>query len=64
MILADTSVWVDHLNRTDMMLADLLGRELVVAHAFVIGEVSPGHLRQRQAVIKAFRELQQVMHQR
>jgi len=59
MILADTSVWVDHLNHADMRLANLLDRELVVAHAFVLGEVSLGHLRQRQSVIKAFRELPQ-----
>jgi predicted nucleic acid-binding protein len=61
MILADTSVWVDHLNRTDRRLADLLDREMIVAHVFVLGELSLGHLRQRQAVITAFRELPQAV---
>ncbi len=59
MILADTSVWVDHLNRTDEKFAALLDRDLVVGHAFVLGEVSLGNLRQRTDVIEMFRALPQ-----
>jgi predicted nucleic acid-binding protein len=58
-ILADTSVWVDHLNRTDEKFAALLDRDLVVGHAFVLGEVSLGNLRQRTDVIEMFRALPQ-----
>ncbi len=59
MILADTSVWVDHLNRTDERFVALLGRDLVVGHAFVLGEVALGNLRRRTDVIEMFRALPQ-----
>jgi len=59
MILADTSVWVDHFNRVDARFADLLERDLVVTHPFVLGEVSLGNLRQRRLVIETFRQLPQ-----
>jgi len=57
MILVDTSVWVDHLRNTDTALYDLLDREQVVTHLLVIGEVTMGSLKQRNAVMK---ELQQI----
>jgi hypothetical protein len=37
MILADTSVWIDHLRKGDSLLADLLGACQVVMHAHVLG---------------------------
>jgi predicted nucleic acid-binding protein len=58
-ILADTSVWVDHLNRTDERFADLLDQDLVVGHAFVLGELALGNLRRRTEVIEMFRTLPQ-----
>ena len=51
MILADTSVWVDHLQRRDVILADLLNKGEILIHPFVIGEVALGNLRQRAAVL-------------
>ncbi len=59
MIPADTSVWVDHLNGTDGRFAALLDRDLVVGHAFVLGEVALGHLRRRTEVMEMFRALPQ-----
>lgn len=57
MILADTSVWVDHLRRRDGKLAELLEAGQVLQHPFVIGEVALGHLRQRDMVIAALQDL-------
>ena len=61
MILVDTSVWVDHLRRAEEVLTDLLDREQVLTHPFVIGELALGHLRQRDAVLEALQDLHQAM---
>ena len=57
MILADTSVWVDHLRAGDKALAALLGAGMVLAHPFVIGELALGNLRQRDIVLQALADL-------
>ena len=57
MILADTSVWVDHLRAGDKALAALLDAGMVLAHPFVIGELALGDLRQREIVLKALADL-------
>ena len=57
MILVDTSVWIDHFNAADPLLSGLLTDERVLAHAYVIGEISLGSLRERDAVLGALRDL-------
>ncbi|SAL17630.1 PilT protein-like protein [Caballeronia arvi] len=57
MILVDTSIWIDHINASEPLLAQLLGEERVLAHPFVIGEISLGSLRDRQSVLGALRDL-------
>lgn len=59
MILVDTSVWVDHLRVGDKTLAGLLDRGSVLAHAFVIGELALGDLRQRDLVLATLQDLPQ-----
>lgn len=49
MILADTSVWIDHLDTQNPKLAQLLDRRLVLMHPFVLGELSLGSIRNREA---------------
>jgi predicted nucleic acid-binding protein len=44
MVLADTSIWIDHFRRSDLQLAQLLDRGDVVTHPFVIGELLLGHV--------------------
>jgi predicted nucleic acid-binding protein len=56
-ILADTSVWVDHLRRGDNELADLLDRGHIVTHPFVIGELALGHLKPRDQILHALADL-------
>lgn len=51
MILVDTSVWVDHFQKHVPALAEVLERELVVMHPFVIGELACGNLKQRDDVL-------------
>jgi predicted nucleic acid-binding protein len=50
-ILVDTSVWIDHLRSGDPVLAGLLERSLVLAHAWVVGELALGRLRKPSEVI-------------
>ena len=51
MILADTSVWIDHLRKGVPALAEALERQEILTHPFVIGEVACGNLVHRQEVL-------------
>jgi len=55
--LVDTSVWVDHLRYGNRALTELLDAALVLSHAFVIGELALGHLRQRSQILGLLRRL-------
>ncbi len=61
MILADSSIWIDHLRAGDDRLAALLNAGRVLAHPFVIGELALGQLRQRDLVLGALRDLPQAV---
>jgi predicted nucleic acid-binding protein len=51
MILADTSVWIDHLRQADVAFAGALQREEILSHPFVIGEIACGNLRNRDEIL-------------
>lgn len=57
MILADTSVWIDHLRKGDDHLVDLLNHSRVTIHPFVLGELACGNLRNRQDILRLLRDL-------
>ncbi len=59
MILVDTSVWIDHLRTGDATVAQLLEHGLVLAHPWVAGELTLGHLSQRQEIIGLLSRLPQ-----
>jgi predicted nucleic acid-binding protein len=46
-ILADTSVWIDHLRTGNQQLRQYLAEGQIVIHPFVIAELALGSLRQR-----------------
>jgi predicted nucleic acid-binding protein len=46
-ILADTSVWVDHLRSGDTRLAELLRAGRIVGHALVVAEIALASLHDR-----------------
>jgi predicted nucleic acid-binding protein len=58
-ILADTSVWIDHLRSGERVLTRLLESRQVMSHPFVIGEVALGHLRERERVLAEMQDLPQ-----
>lgn len=57
MILADTSVWVDHLRRADPLLATLLRQERIAMHPMVIGELCCGSLKNRARLADLWQEM-------
>src|SRR5262245_25807532 len=57
MILADSSIWIDHLRLANPTLAGLLSKRLVLAHPFVIGELAMGSLKDRKLIIQNLSDL-------
>lgn len=60
MILADTSIWIDHLRTSNTILVDLLGNSQVLVHRFVIGEIAMGSLSNRPQIISLLSALPEV----
>lgn len=59
MILADTSVWIDHLRRPDRQLSPALAANVVLVHPFVIGELACGALPNRATLLAELAALPQ-----
>lgn len=57
MILADTSIWVDHLGARKNRLGELLQRDRIVMHPWVVGELACGDLRARETLLRYLRRL-------
>src|SRR5579863_1762796 len=51
MVLADTSVWIEHFRRTHAGLSERLSDGLVLMHPFVSGELACGNLKSRESVL-------------
>lgn len=56
-IIADTSVWLDHWRRGNPRFAELLTQRRVVLHPFVLGEISLGAITGRADVLTRLRRL-------
>jgi hypothetical protein len=61
MILVDTSVWIDHLRKSESGLRFLLEEGQVLAHSFVIGELAMGSFRRRDVLLQGLRDLPQAI---
>jgi predicted nucleic acid-binding protein len=59
MILADTSVWIDHQRKGVPFLAAALEDGQLLVHPFVTGEIACGRMRNRREVLRLFGELPQ-----
>lgn len=57
MILADTSVWIDHLRRRNDEFAQMLTDGRILVHSLVIGELALGNLKPREVVLKSLRDM-------
>ena len=59
MILADTSVWIDHLRNRNPDLENLLTQGQILMHPVVVAELSLGSLRNRQSTLHDLESLLQ-----
>lgn len=59
MILADTSVWIDHFRGRGSGLAERLERGEVLGHPWVTGELALGKVRGREEILRLLRQLPQ-----
>ena len=57
MILADTSVWIDHLRSENLQLTVLLRDDQVLMHPMVIGELACGNLPNREDTLTELMKL-------
>ena len=51
MILADTSIWIDHFRHVDAELRRIIEDDRLLCHPSVIGELALGSLRDRRSVM-------------
>lgn len=61
MILADTSVWIDHLRSSDTGFANQLNNNEIIMHPFIRGELLLGSLSNRDAIETALGEMPQAI---
>lgn len=61
MVLADTSVWIDHLKKGQPRLAALLRDGAIASHSFVIGELACGNLANRGSFFAELNTLPRVL---
>jgi predicted nucleic acid-binding protein len=57
MVLADTSVWIQHFRGGEPKLACHLADGQVLMHPFVLGELACGNLKNRAEILSALHEL-------
>jgi predicted nucleic acid-binding protein len=57
MILADTSVWINHLHKTDAVFSQLLETMQIAIHPFVVGEIALGNLKLRKTQLAFMKHL-------
>ncbi len=57
MILADTSVWVQHFRSGEPELARLLDRGQILGHPFVTGELALGRIPERASILHGLERL-------
>jgi predicted nucleic acid-binding protein len=59
MVLADTSIWIEHFRRHHAGLADRLAEGMVLMHPFIAGELACGNLKNRVETLADFHALPQ-----
>jgi len=52
LVLADTSIWVDHLRKGNTLFAEMLAESAILMHPCVIGELAMGTLKNRAEILR------------
>lgn len=50
-LLADSSIWIDHIRQPNELLARALRRRAILLHPLVIGEIAMGSIASRAALL-------------
>ncbi|WP_371396320.1 type II toxin-antitoxin system VapC family toxin [Fretibacter rubidus] len=61
MILADTSIWIDHLRKSDPVFSNQLTAGDIVMHPFIMGEILLGSLSNHTVIETALSEMPQAL---
>jgi predicted nucleic acid-binding protein len=56
-ILADTSIWIQHLRRGEANLQELLHQGMVLMHPFILGELACGNVRNRSGLLEDLKSM-------
>lgn len=56
-LLADSSIWIDHIRQPNELLARALRARAVLLHPLVIGEIAMGSIASRSAVLASLTAL-------
>jgi predicted nucleic acid-binding protein len=59
-ILADTSIWIDHFRSGNKPLRDALNQGQIVIHPWIVAELALGSLRDRAKTLAMLDQLQQL----
>ena len=57
LVLADTSIWVDHLRTGNTLLVELLDQGKILMHPSVLGELALGNLKNRSEILQFLNKL-------
>lgn len=60
MILADTSVWADHLRKSDPRVSELLRHDVMLMHPFILGELALGYMPKRLETLESLADMPSV----
>ena len=60
MILVDTSIWIDHLHKSEPALVTALEADQVAVHPYIIGELALGSIANRAEVLALLSHLRLV----
>jgi len=60
MILADTSIWIDHFRHSDPRLKSILDNDQIFMHPLVLGELALGNLSPRAQLLADLKDLPQI----
>lgn len=58
-IIVDSSIWIDHFNKSDPELVRQLKRRRVLLHPMIVGELALGSIANRQLVLEELNVLPQ-----
>ena len=61
LVIADSSIWIDHINKGDPGLASLLKRRRIAVHPMIIGEVALGPITDRAIMLEELKKLPQAV---